>query len=341
MIFQTFTGLRYKEIKNPDYTSIKHTIEHWKSEICAGSDEVYNYVMKWIKNMLINPDKLNEVALIFRSEQGTGKTHLFTDIISEILGIYALPNENSVNNIIGTFNSMRENKKLIVLNEIGNSEIEQNHIKSVITEKTFTVNKKGEPQREADNVNNIIITTNCTNPVVSHNDDRRFAYFESSNKYAEPHTKNEEKKIKQKNINYEYFQPIYDELKNKDYYNTVLTYIINEFDIKDFRPQNFPLTQERANIAEYNADYYEEFIIKSIGEIIDGAFFSQLFTEFKEFTKQDENFKPSIKKLGQKLTQYCNKTAAKTREYKGFNREGLRRFEDDIEEYNKDVTEEI
>jgi hypothetical protein len=89
-------------------------LKHWKEQICDNDEVVYQYVLRWIKNIVANPIAKNEVALILKSLQGTGKTNLFTNIICDLLGVYSEPNMNSVDDIIGKFNHIRTNKELIV-----------------------------------------------------------------------------------------------------------------------------------------------------------------------------------------------------------------------------------
>jgi hypothetical protein len=52
--------------------------------------------------------------LIVIGEQGTGKNKFFTDVISKLFGLYSIANENNINNIIGRFNSVIENKILVI-----------------------------------------------------------------------------------------------------------------------------------------------------------------------------------------------------------------------------------
>jgi hypothetical protein len=293
--------------------------------------------------MIAAPRTKNGVCLIFKSQQGTGKTELFTNIICKILDLYAIPNMDRIDDILGNFNHLRENKKLIVLNEIGNNEADQNHIKSVITDETFIKQGKGTNQVECENVNNIIITTNNDNPVVIQENDRRFCVIQCSNKYAAPRAKAKDAATeKQREINYQYFEPIFNERDDPEFYDTLYTYLMKEVDIKGFKARDFPITAAREDITDYNRSYYERFIIEHIPELTEGILSKDATTKFMTWIAKltNEASKYTERKLSLELSKYCIKTNdGSKRGYKGFNANGQQYFADEIEAYTKQANE--
>ena len=106
---------------------------------------LYDYVLNWISNIIQHPGMKNETALVIKGLQGIGK-NTFTDVVSELLSGYSVANVTEMQELTGNFNSVVENKMLIVLNELKNCGDERmanfNALKSIITDKTIRINEK-------------------------------------------------------------------------------------------------------------------------------------------------------------------------------------------------------
>ena len=74
-----------------------------------------------------------------------------------------------ISELTGNFNSIVENKMLIVLNEVKNCGDDRlanfNALKSIITDNSIRINEKNQPRRTAENVANFIFCTNNPYPV--------------------------------------------------------------------------------------------------------------------------------------------------------------------------------
>jgi hypothetical protein len=97
---------------------IKPFLDHILKIISESNNDLYNSILNWISYLLQNPSSKTETAFIIIEEQGTSKNKFFTDVISKLFGRYAIANENNINNIIGRFNSLFENKILVICNEL-------------------------------------------------------------------------------------------------------------------------------------------------------------------------------------------------------------------------------
>lgn len=100
---------------------------------------------------------------------------------------YSNINITNIDHIIGKFNISIENMKLIVCNELSSAEtnkyLNSYSLKSVITEKTITIEEKNFSPRIAKNVCNLIYVSNNDVPVKLEYGDRRYVVSCSSSKY--------------------------------------------------------------------------------------------------------------------------------------------------------------
>ena len=110
--------------------------------VCDNNEVVYKYVIGWIASMIQNPGVKNETALILKGLQGIGKNR-FTDVLCELMRGYSEKNVTDIAELTGNFNSIVENKMLIVLNELKNfgddRMVNFNSLKSIITDDTIVV----------------------------------------------------------------------------------------------------------------------------------------------------------------------------------------------------------
>jgi hypothetical protein len=168
-IFTFNQGLKHSAAESFDESAITLFLAHVHDIIANGSDEVNEYLLNWVANMLQNPTAKNETVPQLSSLQGVGKTKFFTDVISELLGDYAVPNISNMDSIIGQFNSIIEHKKLAILNEVKDRDTRMNQgaydsLKTIITDDSIIINEKGVKQRTSQNVLNLMITSNNAHP---------------------------------------------------------------------------------------------------------------------------------------------------------------------------------
>ena len=140
--FNVFQGYDHNSLEKADGEKIKLFLRHI-SEVIADSDEnVIEYFHNWFSYLLQNPGKKNKTCLVVTGPAGSGKTKMFTNVWSKILGRYAKKNETNIDNVTGKFNDGLENKKLIVINELKNADTNKflncDMLKTLITETEFS-----------------------------------------------------------------------------------------------------------------------------------------------------------------------------------------------------------
>jgi phage/plasmid-associated DNA primase len=276
-------------LEEPDYTLIEHFLHHIKHVIASDDESLYQYIMKWIASILQVPTFKNKVMLLIQGRQGSGKT-LFTNVICHLLGEYGLPNVKDSQNITGHFNAVIENIKLAVLNELvssddTNAHADYNAFKTIISEDVIDITRKGQDTREAMNILNLIITTNYMNALRFNGDDRRICPITSNNTYARPNDDDPEFQTKESEREL-YFDPIYEEIDNPEFYPTLFTYLMS-YDTTGYKPAKFPITQARKDIVESNKSPIELTITEYISNFIDGISGDEAYKCYNRIRERD------------------------------------------------------
>lgn len=146
-----------------------------------------NYLLKWFAHIIQKPNVKTEIAPLLRDMGGlfvegggTGKNMLIDWFGYEILGdkLYSVIGNNE--ELYDKFTSQFEGKLLIFVEEAhGNSNFgNKDYLKSQITSKKQTVNKKNVAKYDSNDYRNYIFASNNRNPIPISNGDRRFAVFD-------------------------------------------------------------------------------------------------------------------------------------------------------------------
>lgn len=158
--------------------------------LADGDEQTYDYILSWFANMLQQPSK-NDVALIFISEQGTGKTSVM-EIMNMIIGSRNCDiSINGIGSITQKHNTAIEGKRLIVVNELCSTreEFRSNfdRIKSFITDPVVRIEPKGFPSYQIKNIGNYVLVSNHEDSVIIERSDRRYQVCRCGEKYMNNH----------------------------------------------------------------------------------------------------------------------------------------------------------
>lgn len=137
-------------------------------------------VLRWCATMIACPGVRMSYGLLLISErQGIGKTTLGASILAPLVGVQnvSYPGEND---ITSSFNDWVANKRLAIVSEIysGSSWKAYHALKSVITDKDISVNRKYMRQYEIENWCHVLASSNSMRALKMENDDRRWFYPE-------------------------------------------------------------------------------------------------------------------------------------------------------------------
>lgn len=253
-VFTTFQGFKYNVLDKVNDEMIVPFLKLVKEGICDNNDEVYEYVISWIARLIQNPGIKNETAIVLKGLQGTGK-NTFTEAICELLSGYSAPNVTEISELTGQFNSVVENKMLIILNELKNCGEDRmanfNSLKSIITDKTIRINEKNQPRRRAENIANFIFCTNNAFPVKIEVGDRRYVVLHVNGKFKS---------------NFDFFNNLYNSF-NKEFYDNLLTYFMKR-DLSEFNVRLIPSTEAKEDLIDASKTPIDQWICDHYNELV-------------------------------------------------------------------------
>ena len=218
--------------------------------------------------------------------------YLFTDILCDLLNRYSNRNITNIDHIIGKFNTSIENMKLIVCNELSSAEtnkyLNSDSLKSVITEKTITIEEKNLSPRIAENVCNLILVSNNDVPVKLEYGDRRYVVSCSSSKYKG---------------NDAYFAQLCSSF-DRDFYNNLFTYFMKR-NIKRFNVRVIPQTEARDLMLKSSQSSYELFIQENIARFVEGFPRKIAFEKYKKWVDENRFNQCSVKTFKERIMKFC------------------------------------
>ena len=272
-VFSYFRGYDYQQLDQVKNEVIEPFLNHIKEVIANNNEEVYKYILVWIASILQKPNFKAGTALVLLGNQGTGK-NVFTNVICKLMARYANENITSIESIVGRFNAVLENKKLLVLNELqsidANKYLNSDALKSVITDSKVNINQKNEPERLAENVANFIMVSNNNIPIKIEPTDRRYLVTKTSDKHRG---------------DFEYFDKLCDGF-NQDFYENLFTFFMM-LDTKNYNLRKIPNTESKENIIEASMSSYELFV-RECWEQIEDISGPRLFDLFNAFIERNK-----------------------------------------------------
>lgn len=144
--------------------------------------ECYDYYLDWMANIVQNPHKKSNVAIILKGLQGAGKDILNEWFHHHILGEKVSFQTAKADEILGRFANGCHNKVFVVFDEANGKDFfgKVDGLKNLITAKTINYEVKCVMSITEDLFTNFVFTTNNPNPIPIPSDDRRFVVVEVS-----------------------------------------------------------------------------------------------------------------------------------------------------------------
>ncbi len=266
-MFNVFQGYDYEELDDYDEEIISLYLTHIRENIANGNEELYNYILNWISFILQNPAEKTGTCLVLTGEQGTGK-NTFTNIICDLMKRYSVRNLTDFCELVGKFNPIIENNKLIVCNEMSSTDsnlrLNFNALKSIITEDQVRVGDKFLPKRTVKNVVNLIVLSNFFDPVKVEGGDRRYCVCEVSEEHKDDK---------------EYFERIRNGC-TEEFYQNLFTFFMKR-DVKGVDFTKIPNTEIRQVLMESSRSSYELFIQDFIKDFKKGFKTEKAYSYYK------------------------------------------------------------
>jgi hypothetical protein len=140
-------------------------------------EEDREQVLRWCATLIARPEiKMLYGVLMISEAQGVGKTTLGEKILAPLVGLENVSAPSETDIVESQFNGWIAHKRLAVVNEIyaGTSTKAYNKLKSIITDRTITVNKKHMPTYEIENWLHVFACSNSMRALKLSFDDRRW-----------------------------------------------------------------------------------------------------------------------------------------------------------------------
>jgi len=264
------TYKKYDTIDKKIQKKVNLMLKHIKEVLCNDKDDIYNFLMKWLANMI--KGNRNDSALYLKGPQGAGKSTPLEFIREFVIG-YPLAFQGGSGPIKNKFNAELSGKLMVMFEELENFSVRDWMgisvvLKRQITSKTLMIERKGLSVIEETNLNNYILLSN--NDAIQDDDGRRYFILDISAKYI-----NKE----------EYFNKLYNECFNDEVGQAFYSYCM-EIDLTGYNAQKYPLTQSKLDSYSKRLDEVykflkEEYILKCRG--IDKIEVSELYNKYSEF----------------------------------------------------------
>jgi hypothetical protein len=186
--------------------SWKLMYQHIRDVLANGDEKGADYILKWTAWSFQHPDELAEAALVIRGWKGSGKG-VFGHAIRKIFGEHGLHISNQ-DHLTGKFNGHLRSCLFLFADEAfwaGDKQAE-GVLKSLITEKTLLIEQKGIDAVQWLNRLHILMSANAEWVVPASHDERRYAVFDVSNRYAKSVASDREREA--------YFNALFKEIDN-------------------------------------------------------------------------------------------------------------------------------
>jgi hypothetical protein len=158
-------------------------------ELCGGNETHFQYLMKYLADIIQNPSKKNPIAFIIKGKQGTGK-NVFLNAFGKVIGKDHYITSSNPKDFFGDYADGFYHKLLVNMNECeGKDTFDfEGRIKSFITEDTITLNRKFVQPITIMNLARLIIFTNKPNPIPIdiRSKERRYVIYETTEHYLQP-----------------------------------------------------------------------------------------------------------------------------------------------------------
>ncbi len=215
--------------------------------ICNNNTLIYEYLLRYIAHMIQKPGEIAEVAIVLMGGQGTGK-NTFVDTIGKLVGRHYRTAQR-MDQLTDKFNSDFEHALLMHANEAtwGGKKADGGVLKSMITDRTISIQLKGRDRYEIDNFVRIFISSNEKWPVQMDADDRRILALQLSDKRKQDHG---------------YFTAIHAEIDSGGL--EALMHYFSNLDITGFHPRMKPASPYAWLLKKQGMDSTSKFLFKRL-----------------------------------------------------------------------------
>ena len=317
-VYNLWSDFEFNKSKYDNYTHKQEELEFILNHIkilCNHEQEVYDYLILWVAQMIQQPAIKPGILPIFNSLEGSGKG-TFLLLLERMIGEdKMLETTDMKRDVLGVFNYQMVNSFLIYLNETEKKDNCDNEgkIKGLITDKNLTINQKGRDIIKIRSFHRFFSTTNKDEPFNTSKDDRRKFFVKASD---------------EKKGDFEYFNKIHKMIEDNNVVKTCMEYFKSISDVDKFRSLKIPKTEYANSLKEMSKDVFDYFIEHIIEQHLEQDFCKisskDLFEDFKMFNNKNKfnydcNKGRFDSRLSRKVPSLIKTGRTKTQRYKIFN----------------------
>lgn len=253
-------GFKDIEVENTSPEEIYLFLDLIQTNLCSNDIEQTDYILRYLKHMLLYPYKKPQVAIVLPGLQGIGKDSLILLIEKWLHKTNKIFLSNS-DELVGNFNDHLEGKFLVFANEATFSydKSTAGTLKNMISGNTMLVHRKNFGRYTINNYTRLFIASNnAKEAALIENNDRRYFVADT-----------------QSTLSKDFFKTFYHELEHNNLAGKVMNWLKNEPKIvvdEDYDFQsNMPKTKTHAYIQSDKLPTILQFIIAVAEGIYDEA----------------------------------------------------------------------
>lgn len=300
-----------------DNVNLEFIFDHIK--LLVNNDEKgFKYVLTWLAQLIQQPDVMEGVALIFKSEQGAGKNIFFDWFGRYVAGHKYYFSTSDPKMLFDRFAIGLKNKLLINYDETSGKDTFSNsdRLKFLITQPQITYEQKGFTPIEINNYARWIFTSNNNTPLKIEVSDRRFVAFECSSKYVKNGSNDDECTT--------YFDNLYTNLKDVNvahaFYNYLMNYDISAINLRTDRVITEYYDDLKSINVPLEARFLEELLYKNKGDAIVKFKATSLYKQFGEYLDSSNvRNKPTLNQFSRNIKSYNGITRHRTTKGQTYN----------------------
>lgn len=201
-------------------------LDHVRDNIANGDEEVFQYLLAWMADVIQRPRELPGVAVVLRGKQGTGKGVVATEF-GKLFGKHFKHLAHG-KHLTGNFNNHLKDALFVFADEAfwGGKKESEGALKALITEERLTIEGKGQDQYFVKNHMHLIMASNNEWVVPASFEERRFLILDVSEKRQQDH---------------EYFAAIREQMDNGG--REALLYLLENLDLSSINLRKIPKTK--------------------------------------------------------------------------------------------------
>lgn len=230
-------------------------LEHVNSNICGGSQELYDYLVDWMAAAVQRPDSPGHTAIVMRGRQGVGKS-FFVKTFGALFGRHFL-HISDPKHLIGSFNAHLRDCVVLFADEAfyAGDKKHEGVLKMLVTEETLTIEAKGVDVEVSPNCVHLLMASNSDWVVPAGYNERRFLVLDVGDRCMQKR---------------EYFKAIQEEMNAGGY--EALLHFLRKRNLRDFSVRRVPETAALMEQKVMHYDLEEEWWYAKLqaGEVLSG-----------------------------------------------------------------------